>query len=156
MSTLDDRLRGRLAEIRAAAGVPHAQISLEVLYFLPKGFLDAYAELFTRALKADGGEGARGEAQQQTGALGKARVIGGGGAKPAKRRWKKAWVVQDDRLLEVKTLMDKRLRVLAKEIQRLLEGGADDDPVLTCSACRVVVSTSWKYCPRCGTHQVRD
>lgn len=27
----DDKLRSRLAEIRAAAGVPHSQVSMEVL-----------------------------------------------------------------------------------------------------------------------------
>lgn len=156
MSTLDDRLRGRLAEIRAAAGVPHAQISLEVLYFLPKGFLDAYAELFTRALKADGGEGARGEAQQQTGALGKARVIGAGGAKPLKKRFKKTFVVQDEKLLAVKTMVDKRLRALAREVETLLAGGEVEAATETCGKCRVVVKTSWRYCPRCGSYQTRD
>lgn len=147
MTTLDDRLRSRLAEIRAAAGVPHAQLSLDVLYFLPKGFLDTYAELFTRAVKADGGESARNDAQQQQAGVGKAT---GPGAKTAKRRWKKTFVVQDERLLLVKTMVDKRLRALAREMQVLLDGGDVERATEMCGRCHTIVKPNWRFCPHCG------
>lgn len=152
MTTLDDRLRARLAEIRSAAGVPHAQISLEVLYFLPKGFLDAYADLFTRAVKADGGESARNDSQQQQGALEKAR---GRGAKTNGKRYKKTFVVLDERALNYKTLIDKRLRILAEHIRsnlNFVEGVEMPAPV-QCISCRAFLESSWKFCPRCGRNQ---
>lgn len=145
---LDDRLRVRLAEIRSAAGVPHSQVSMEVLYFLPKDFLDKYVEVFTRALKADSGESVRNNSQQQAGDLGKAT---GRGAKPAKRRWKKSFIVQDEKLLLVKTQVDKRLRALAREMATLLEGGDVEKPTAQCSSCRTILRTSWRYCPQCGS-----
>lgn len=153
MTTLDDRLRTRLAEIRAAAGVPHAQLSLDVLYYLPKGFLDAYAELFTRAVKADGGESARNDAQQQQAGVGKAA---GPGAKPAKKRYKKTFVVQDEKMLLVKTMVDKRLRNLAREMQTLLAGGDVEVATEMCVSCHTIVKSSWRYCPHCGKHQARE
>lgn len=153
--TLDDRLRGRLAEIRAAAGVPHAQVSLEVLYFLPKGFLDQYQELFSRALKADSGESNRNQSQQDIGVLGKA-VAHRGGAKPQKKRFKKAFVVQDERLMDVKTRVDKRLRGLAREIETQIAGGEAEKKTEVCTGCHQIVASSWRYCPGCGKSQKGD
>lgn len=149
MTTLDDRLRSRLAEIRAAAGVPHAQISLEVLYFLPKGFLDAYADLFTRAVKADGGEGARNSSQQDQGALEKAT---GRGAKTNQRRYKKTFVVLDEQALNYKSLIDKRLRTLAAHIKSNLEGEIQVTE-RQCNSCRMFLKDSWQFCPSCGRRQ---
>lgn len=146
--TLDDKLRSRLAEIRAAAGVPHAQVSLEVLYFLPKGFLDVYRELFSRALKSDGGESSRNQAQQDQADLEKST---GRGAKTNQRRYKKTFVVLDEKALLVKTMVDKRLRALAREIETVLAGGDVDRPTQMCSRCRSIVNDSWQYCPKCGT-----
>lgn len=146
MTTLDDRLRARLAEIRAAAGVPHAQLSLDVLYFLPKGFLDQYADMFTRAVKADGGEDARARAQQAGGDLEKAR---GTGAKPAKR-YKKAFVVQDEKALNLKSQVDKRLRHIARDIEMVLSGGEIDRANSRCPSCGTFIQSRWKYCPMDG------
>lgn len=150
MSTLDDRLRTRLAEIRASAGVPHAQLALEVLYFLPKGFLDAYANLFTTAVKADSGESARNQSQQDAGELGKAR---GNGAKPG-RRYKKSWIVQDEKALQLKDRVDKRLRAMAGDIAGELAGGDGPAHQANCVGCRTFLQVNWRYCPRCGKDRV--
>lgn len=149
---LDDKVRARLAEIQAAAGVPHAQISLEVLYFLPKDFLNAYEQMFTRAVKADGGESARADAQQAAGQVGKAR---GNGAKPGKK-YKKAWVVQDPVLLELKTRIDKRLRMMARDIEDGLRGMMSAPKTGQCSRCGMFLQMGWKFCPKDGTAQVED
>lgn len=153
---LDDRLRSRLAEIRASAGVPHAQISLEVLYFLPKGFLEAYGELFLRAIRQSS-EGDRAAAAQAAAGVGKAR---GAGAKTNGKRWKnKAFAVKDERALRAKTRIDQQLRALGRTIASEISvldsaaAGEGKDPSKTglqCSGCKLFLDNKWRFCPQCG------
>lgn len=150
---LDDKVRTRLAEIIAAAGVPHSQIALEVLYFLPKDFLNAYEQMFTKAVKADGGESARNEAQISAGDLGKAR---GAGAKTTGKRYKKTFVVLDENALDLKTRIDKRLRMVARDINEGLLGQPVKARTGQCSSCGTFLQTGWKFCPKDGTAQVVD
>jgi hypothetical protein len=148
---IDDKVRARLAEIQSAAGVAESQITLEVLYFLPKDFLNQYADMFTRAVKADGGESARNAAQQSAGEVGKARVVGSGGAKTGGKRYKKTFVVMDENALELKTRIDKRLRVIARDIAAGLLGEKVDSKAGQCSSCGMFLQTGWKFCPKDGT-----
>lgn len=157
MPTNDDSIRARLAEIRASAGVPHSQISLEVLYFLPKGFLDSYAELFSKAVKSDGGSDAQGQRAANDGELGKAQTKNGGGAKTNGRRYKRTFVVLDENALELKTRVDKRLRSLAKQIRAELDLTKRERDVLAqgrkaeqCGQCRGFMQDGWRFCPLCG------
>ncbi len=153
---LDDAVRRRLAEIMAAAGVPHAQIALEVLYYLPKAFLDQYSELFTKALKADGGESARNGAQQDNAGVGKAETPGNrGGAKQQTKRYKRTFVVLDERALDLKGKIDSRLRGMAREIALDLAGGGGSAlRTLTCTGCGSFMQLAWKYCPKCGNTDI--
>lgn len=152
VDALDDKVRARLAEIRAAAGVPHAQVSLDVLYFLPQGFLNAYADLFTRAVKSDGGGSATAVAQQEAGALGKAR---GRGARTNGKRYKKTFVVMDERALSLKQGVDKRLRNLGRDIMLgLAEGSLRQSDAATCGSCGMFMQAGWKFCPRDGQSRV--
>lgn len=147
---LDDKVRARLAEIRAAAGVPHAQVSMEVLYFLPAAFLNVYAEVFERALKSDGGGDATARAQSEAGELGKAR---GAGAKTTGKRFKKTFVVLDEKALALKSAMDKRLRNIARDARTALEGGefgSQSSANSQCARCGIFLQPSWKFCPRDG------
>jgi hypothetical protein len=146
---LDDKVRSRLAEIRAAAGVPHAQVSMEVLYFLPEGFLHTYAEMFMRAVKSDGGGSATAAAQQEAGELGKSR---GTGAKTTGKRYKKTFVVLDERALNLKTMVDKRLRNIARDLKTALDGGelTAGSEAAQCARCGIFLQPSWKFCPRDG------
>lgn len=154
--TLDDKVRSRLAEIRAAAGVPHSQISMEVLYFLPKSFIQAYGDLFTRAVKSDAGEDAR-AAQQTDGATVGKTAVRKTGAGPtigaAKKRYKKTFVVLDEKALDIKSRMDKRLRGMAREMLAELSGaeqvGAAGAAV--CTRCGMFMQLNWGYCPKDGT-----
>lgn len=149
VDVLDDRLRTRLAEIMSSAGVSHAQIALEVLFFLPKDFLNAYEQMFTRAVKADGGESRRAEAQEAAGTVGKAR---GTGAKTTGKRYKKTFVVLDERALELKTRMDKRLRMMAREIAGGLEGEEIKGGTKNqCGSCGTFMQARWKFCPLDGS-----
>lgn len=145
---LDDKVRARLAEIRASAGVPHAQITLEVLYFLPKAFLEQYADMFTRAVKADGGEDARNRSQHEAGEVGKAT---GGTTGGAGKRYKRTFVVLDERALSLKTLIDKRLRMIAREIESTLARVEVKASTGQCGACGMFLQHSWKFCPKDGT-----
>lgn len=152
-AAIDEKVKRRLTEMMAAAGIPHSRIALEVLYYLPKGFLDQYAEMFTRAVKADGGESQRNTAQQDGAEVGKAETPGGrGGAKQQTKRYKKTFVVLDERALDLKGKIDSRLRGMAREIASELAGiGVKaSDRVLVCSSCGAFMQAAWKYCPRCG------
>ena len=142
----DDKVRSRLAEIRASAGVPHSQVSMEVLYFLPAQFLTQYQDMFSRALKSDGGESGRNTSQQEAGDLGKAT---GAGAKPG-RRYKKAFVVLDEKALDLKTTIDKRLRMMARDIKGALEGEQPEVETSRCAGCGTFVQARWRYCPLDG------
>lgn len=153
MDPLDDKLRTRLAEIRASAGVPHAQVSLDVLYFLPEKFLNAYQTMFTRALKADSGEDARARSQHEAGELGKAT---GGSTGGAPRRYKKAFVVLDEKALDLKSQIDKRLRMMGREVETVLAGGTMERADRRCPSCGTFVQNRWKYCPLEGTSLSTD
>jgi hypothetical protein len=147
VDALDDKVRARLAEIRAAAGVPHSQISLEVLYFLPKAFLTQYEQMFTRALKADGGESQRNASQHEAGQVGKAT---GGRTGGAGKKYKKTFVVLDERALHLKTGMDKRLRMIARDIEAGLLGTTVEAKQANCGSCGMFVKADWKFCPMDG------
>jgi hypothetical protein len=174
---IESEVRRRLTEAAASAGVPHARASLEVLYLLPDGFLDAYTALFDAALKLPGSP-TGGTIQQ--GELGKAnsndalpgthkglRVnsgVEGGGDAPhlgggAGKKGPGGWAVKSLLALEVKTRMDKRLRSMARDMRRELAGveddGRDDDgrqrrAVLQCSGCGRIAQPDWGWCPNCG------
>jgi len=150
---LDDKLRTRLAEIRAAAGVPHAQISLEVLYFLPEKFLTAYQAMFTRALKSDGGEDQRARSQAEAGEVGKAS---GGSTGGQGRRYKKTFVVLDEKALELKTTIDKRLRMIGREVETVLAGGQLEREDRRCPSCGTFVQARWSFCPMEGSRLSTD
>lgn len=150
MDSLDDKVRIRLAEIRAAAGVPHSQITLEVLYFLPKAFLEQYEQMFTRAVKADGGEDSRNRSQREAGEVGKAT---GGRTGGAGKKYKKTFVVLDERALQLKTAMDKRLRMIARDIEAGLSGVKTEARPTTCGSCGMFLQAGWKFCPKDGTAQ---
>lgn len=152
MDQYDDKVRTRLAEIRSAAGVPHSQISMEVLYFLPERFLRAYGDMFTRALKADGGEDARARSQAEAGEVGKAT----GGSTATGRRYKKSFVVLDEKALDLKTQIDKRLRAAAREIEATLSGGSVQKQEARCPSCGSFVQARWKFCPMEGARLTFD
>jgi hypothetical protein len=153
MDPLDDKLRTRLAEIRASAGVPHAQVSLDVLYFLPEKFLNAYQTMFSRALKSDSGEDQRARSQAEAGEVGKAT---GGTTGGAPRRYKKAFVVLDERALDLKTQIDKRLRMIGREVETVLAGGEVERADRRCPSCGTFVQNRWKFCPLEGTSLTID
>lgn len=166
----------------AGAGVGYNQIAKEVLFFLPRDFLDIYEEVWHAGVagKDDGGTGARGAAQAETGRVGKAATrnvpggmqISSGGAK--RKGYKKYWVIADEEALELKDRLDKRLRGLAREARAELadirsrrerasreglageaeaSGSANGSTAMDrsrCSECGRLIGAGWKFCPNDG------
>lgn len=149
----------RFTEMMASAGVGYNQMAKELLFFLPKAFLDAYEQLWYRGFagKDDGGTGARGAATAEQARVGKASGKGLQGLGGAKRKtYKKYWVIADEAALEVKDRMDKRLRGMAREIKDMLAGIDEDarrggDGVSRCAECGRILQAGWKFCPNDGT-----
>ena len=156
-------------DMMSAAGVSVDRMALEVLYWLPRDFIDLYQELYMRALRnTDGGAGGQGEAAAQTGALGKAKANTATNGK----RYKKYWTVADEHVLEMKSRVDRRLRAMTRDMRteleeldwkrerkekvRKVQSRAGSGIRASCPACHIVVSLSWKYCPKCGTELAHE
>lgn len=145
----------RFTEMMASAGVGYNQMAKELLFFLPRSFLDAYEQLWYRGLagKDDGGSGARGSATAEQARVGKASGKGLQGLGGAKRKtYKRYWVIADEHALEVKDRMDKRLRGMAREIKDMLAGvDRADSEQARCAECGRILQAGWKFCPNDGT-----
>lgn len=157
------------AEMMASAGVDTRRAALQVLYYLPDGFVENYEQLFDRALKIAGETTNTGDS---TGDLGKA-PSGTSGSKGNKtqlrggqgKKYKVIWTVLDDDLLDFKHRVDKRLRALGREIHAELlgvgNGGVSEDgtgekrilgkycPGKGCS--RRLKNEEWRFCQNCGS-----
>ena len=138
--TLEDHIEAevqkRLRERAAAAGLSRGRPSLEVLFLLPPDFVRAYEALFNRALKEPGlepqhtdpgGVVAKAGRKQRLSARSKRRVADGAGARAQSRRHRDFWIVRDEHALHQKSLMDRRLRRIARDIYEVL-GSVSPDP----------------------------
>lgn len=170
-SVEDDKVRIRLAEIMSSAGVGYNQISLEILYLLPREFVDRYIDMWTRALGP--GIKAPGEAMARDSELGRANtdtskkgLMVGAGSGGVSKRYKKIFVIADERALMLKDRIDKRLRGMAREIRRELgeleERGRLEEKarksgeklgnwMSKCGKCGKLGSAEWAYCPYDGS-----
>lgn len=145
-------------DMMASAGVDHRRMAQELLFFLPRGFCDAYEQLWYRGVAAkgtDGGSDERGRSNLAKAELGRAQGGGKGGA-GKRRSHKRYWVIADEQALEVKDRIDKRLRGLAREIHeelRAIDGGEvrERKAARMCDECGRLAGEGWKYCPHCGS-----
>lgn len=152
---IDEAVTRRIAEISSAAGVPHSRASLEVLYYLPRDFLQRYTELFNAALKLDNGGGA-GRSEDEGGTKvsnsyrGSRPMVGAGG-----KRYKQYWVVKSDEALDLKKRVDKRLRALGRQIATDMIFGEEEkkDGRIQCSRCGRIMAGAWRFCAWCGNHR---
>ena len=136
-------------DMMASAGVPVNRMQMELMYFIPRQFRDAYIVLFRKAMKGDDSDaGAAGLRNARVGELGRSAGKNdssgveslsaeerANGEQRSRRRtdlatgqtrsvngsrgkkYKKYWTIEDERAFELKELVDKRLRGLAREIQ---------------------------------------
>lgn len=145
-------------DMMASAGVDHRRMAQELLFFLPRGFCDAYEQLWYRGVAAkgtDGGSDERGRGNLAKAELGRAEGGRSGGA-GKRRSHKKYWVIADERALEIKDRVDKRLRGIAREIDLELkeqDGRAESRArgARACGDCGRLVGEGWKYCPYDGS-----
>lgn len=141
--------RTRFADMMSSAGVGSHRMGQELYYMLPQGFIDAYEILFIRCFggKDDGGVGARGASQAEQGQLQKGKAA----AKTNGKKYKKHWVIADDKAVNIKEKVDKRLRALAREIVEELEGKESEGSKKTCAECGRILAVGWKFCPFDGS-----
>lgn len=165
----EEIVRARVSQALSAAGVDERRISQEALYLMPQDFVRKYRELHEACLKY-GGErsaGSDGVSTDRAGSpgdesgsgvgkgsgLGKRTRLGSKSgldqstrhmrAKGGGKRWKDpAWIIKDERALEIKSRVDLRLsRIvewIAEELRRMERGQDLSD---TCLGCGRAMST---------------
>lgn len=124
---IEDRVRSRLQERLVSAGIDQGRVSVEVLFWLPSGFIREYQALYMRALKLGDGDGGQkagadeGQIKAKVKSADRGKDKGRGlAAHGGGKRYKTEWVVKDEEALEVKRRVDRALvRVIGRELDRL-------------------------------------
>ena len=162
---IEREVQRRLTDRLASAGVSQSRIALEVLFLLPPDFVRAYENLFNRALKEPGLEGVgnrdagsqvkRVSRKSRLSARGKTRIAEGAGAKAQSKRHRDYWIVRDERALKHKSLIDRRLRRMAREMFEQVEGVDQRLKPRPCDRCGTDLIPYGElgmvaYCPACG------
>ena len=118
---------------------------LDVLYMLPKAFLDSYEILFNRAMKW--GTSPAPVEKAKVG-KGKGPKVQGGG-----KRHRESFLIRDEKAFDLKKQVDYRLRKLAREVIR---GRLEKMTLCSTAKCHMWHEPDWVYCPRCGTELKRN
>lgn len=157
MTNHDIQLRKRLAELMSSAGLGYNSISLEVLYLLPEEFIGRYIWLWEKALGPAGSGDNAGRQADRDGGLGVAKTETGKrgvmptGASSTQKKWKRMGLaIRDEKALELKDRIDRRLRSIARDIRSFeVEGGLGTSGKKTaqCTKCGRVGEERWAYCP---------
>ena len=127
---IEREVQRRLTERAASAGLAQGRPSLECLFLLPPDFVRAYEQLFNRALREPGLEGPSGgvgsgdaagqvkrvSRKARLSARSKRKIAEGAGAKAQSKRHRDYWIVRDEHALDQKSLIDRRLRRMARDI----------------------------------------
>lgn len=169
-----DALRLRLQEAMVAAGVNQGRVALEVLYWLPKEFMEAYQELYYRALHLGDGDDQEkaGEDEGRIKAKVPSKLRGtkrGLSAQGGGKKYKREWVVKDEQALEVKKRVDRVLRGLVEREKKMVGESHGDRPGVgeshgstpgvwkiigqgtkarrACRECGRIASSDWARCP---------
>jgi hypothetical protein len=160
---IEEAVRQRLTNAAAAAGVDRGRIELEIVWMLPPEFIRMYRDLFSRALadpvspQSDGGKDkGRIRASGKPGDAMKARSMGG--AAGGKRFVKGAWPIRDERALEMKNRLDRKILAALRETLDTLvlsEGmrassSGSGSVLIRCGDCGRFLKTDWARCPYHG------
>lgn len=119
---MTEDIRHRLAEIMSAGGVGYNQISREILYMLPREFIDRYIQLWELSLGPEVNntqdmtrDGELGRAKTQTRVKGQVPGAGSGGV--SKKYRTSGFRLRSERAFELKGRIDRRLRSIARELR---------------------------------------
>lgn len=93
--------------------------------------------------------GMRTKSGQETASLHARRGVGKG------RRHRTVWTVRDERALEMKGRIDRKLRRLGRELRGFLGDEGETLAARRCSgrSCKRFVELEWRFCPHCGADQ---
>lgn len=186
-----DATRAQIQELLVSRGVNQGRVALEVLFWLPIEFVEAYQQLFMEALHLGDGDD-----QEKAGAdegripknskVGKSDMLRASGtrggasvgelemtpgsnraAQPGKK-YKVEWVVKNERALEIKKRVDRRLRDLVRRERERVDQGREGSPggnpreedggieerrvtggkiLRRCRECGRIVKGDWVRCP---------
>lgn len=139
-----------------------------------RGKEDNWVEVTERVRGEDGKMETRGTGEyERVGGTGKASgarksgvregtTLGGMAGAVGGKTYKRAWTVADEKALETKSRVDKRLRKIGREIRTALgegvggEGdGGEETRQCVGRSCRKWIQRGWKYCPHCGARNGR-
>lgn len=159
------RLRAGYGELRRAInalelGLDRVKTVREVSEgnLMPDALVDAYEFLHTQVFG-----GARVAPEAGVGEIGPAEqwLLTSDGQRrrgPAKRGKQYSasvrGVIRDERALELKKRVDKRLRKMARDIYREWKG-LEEEEQAKCFSCHKLAESGWKWCPRCGDRLTR-
>lgn len=146
---IEHQVRKRLAEALGSAGVDFNRISLEVLYLLPPQFLDAYIELYLRALKDESSGGIADENTLLGVGKKTKRYQIGPATNNSGKKYRDHWQIRDDAAFALKKRIDRKLLKLVAEMRT--GKGADEGERARCGECGRWMQSSWRYCGWCGT-----
>jgi hypothetical protein len=65
-------------------------------------------------------------------------------------------VVLDEKALDLKGQIDKRLRMIGREVETVLAGGEVDRAERRCPSCGTFVQARWNFCPLEGVRITID
>lgn len=174
MKHYEDDVRRRYQSFLVSRGVDSGRVELEVLYWLPGEFIEAYREIFEKALDPGGGSSLRGS--EKNAGLGVGIKDGGRG------KGKKSFglTVRNEDWLDVKKRVDRKImRVIQGEMEAMgigqggkvmgenhrgrgreshgshggrggMEGNAIISSGRTCKGCGRFMKGDWTRCPYCN------
>lgn len=128
-------------------------VANELLLLLPPEFVQAYEELFWRALadpssvqRKEGLDKAKGQTGTVLGSETQLQAAGTG-----KRFRNTGFLVKSDKALARKTWVDQKLMGLVDDIRASLRGESLKTRQCKGLRCRRMLDRKWEYCPSCGT-----
>ena len=153
------RLNGLIEASHQCKGTPVAKVRLTGDDLFPDAIRHAYTALYSHCYGSSGTT------------IGKAHAISivpkqwftksdqqptRGVAKGVSKKYSSSVtsVVKNERALDLKRRVDKRLRKLAKDIYAEWEGH-EPEKSFSCWSCHKIVQREWRWCPRCGVSMER-
>ena len=142
-----------LRKMMSSGQMKGVAVANELLLLLPPEFVQAYEELFWRALadpssvqRKEGLDKAKGQTGTVLGSESQLQASGTG-----KRFRNTGFLVKSDKALARKTWVDQKLMGLVDDIRASLRGESLKTRQCKGVRCKRMLDRKWDYCPSCGT-----